>query len=124
MPLTSCSRDDDSTGAGLSRRNERSAREVPDRCQFAPEVVSALATVPFLLMLDSMKRARRKLAAAAGLVDGTELEARRQQRLQTVATLKQARTPLQVIEVAGRAAELAEAATAEAKRREPPARPS
>src|SRR5262249_6429294 len=77
-----------------------------------------------LLMLDSMKRARRKLAAAAGLVDGTELEARRQQRLQTVATLKQARTPLQVIEVAGRAAELAEAATAEAKRREPPARPS
>jgi Fe-S-cluster containining protein len=48
-------------------------------------------------------------------VGGRDLDARRVERLQTVQILKNARTPLQVIEVAMRAAELAEQAIEDAK---------
>jgi Fe-S-cluster containining protein len=70
-----------------------------------------------------MKRAKRK-PAAAGLVSGPELDARRQQRLETAAILQRGRTPLAIIEIAEHGARLAETATEQAKLREPPARPS
>lgn len=49
-----------------------------------------------------------------------ELDARRQQRLHTAATLKTARTPLAVIQLAADATELAEATTRAARTRVPP----
>lgn len=65
----------------------------------------------------------RKQGASGGLhpeVAGLELDARRVQRLGTVEILKRGRTPLQVIDVAERAAAVAEQAVDEAKRRDPP----
>jgi Fe-S-cluster containining protein len=70
-----------------------------------------------------MKRVKQK-PATAGLVSGSELDARREQRLETAAILQRGRTPLIVIEIAERGAGLAETATEQAKLREPPARPS
>jgi Fe-S-cluster containining protein len=70
-----------------------------------------------------MKRAKQK-PAVAGLVSGPELDARRQQRLETAAVLERGRTSLAVIEIAERGARLAETATEKAKLREPPACPS
>src|SRR5262249_38479726 len=65
----------------------------------------------------------RKQGASGSLhpeVAGLELDTRRVQRLETVEGLKTGRTPLQVIEVAERAAPVAEQAIDDAKRRCPP----
>ena len=65
----------------------------------------------------------RKQGASGGLhpeVTGWELDARRVQRLGTVEILKRGRTPLQVIDIAERAAAVAEQAVDEAKRLSPP----
>jgi Fe-S-cluster containining protein len=70
-----------------------------------------------------MRRVKQK-PAGAGLVSGPELDARRQQRLETATTLQRGRTPLQLIEIAEHSARLAETAVEQAKLREPPARPS
>src|SRR5262245_9144302 len=53
-------------------------------------------------------------------VSGAELDARRSQRLYTVGRLAQGRTPLQVIEVTGHAAAVADAAVEAALARDPP----
>src|SRR5262245_5352441 len=55
---------------------------------------------------------------------GAELDARREQREYTAGRLRAGRTPLEVIEVVGHAAALAEAAIAAVKARVPPRAPS
>jgi Fe-S-cluster containining protein len=65
----------------------------------------------------------QKSVPAKGLLgdlDGREFDVRRDGRVQTAEILKTDRTPLQVIEVAERAAELAEGAIAGAKKTFPP----
>jgi Fe-S-cluster containining protein len=66
------------------------------------------------------KGGSRKPPAAPAGAGGLELDARRSGRLQTAGILKPARTPLTVIAAAGQAADLAEGAVREAKRRWPP----
>src|SRR5437588_8624008 len=56
-------------------------------------------------------------------VDGLELDARRTQRLGTIEILRNGRTPLHVIEVAERAAALADQAIRSAIATHPPRRP-
>jgi Fe-S-cluster containining protein len=76
---------------------------------------------------DRQKRRRKATPASsprgpstgAG-VSGPDLEARRSQRLQTVELLRGGRTPLQVITVAERAANLADRAIAETAASDPP----
>jgi Fe-S-cluster containining protein len=72
---------------------------------------------------DSKGAPRRSTLPAKGLpqdLGGRELDARRAERLQTVQILKSGRTPLKIIEVAGRAAELAHEAIESAKGEYPP----
>jgi hypothetical protein len=57
-------------------------------------------------------------------VTGEDLDARRTQRLKTLALLKTERTPLQVIQIAEEAEQIAGAALTAAVLREPPRRPS
>jgi Fe-S-cluster containining protein len=98
--------------------------EVGGRCQLFAEFVPHWQRFFFSPILGTMKRAKQKPAAAAGLVSGAELDARRHQRLETAGILQRGRTPLAVIEVAQRAADLTASTTEEAKLRELPARPS
>src|SRR5262249_33877694 len=68
------------------------------------------------------KRGNSRAAPGLGLpegMSGLELDARRSERLATVALLKTGRTPLTVIEVAEKAAELAENAVQEARKKYP-----
>jgi Fe-S-cluster containining protein len=73
--------------------------------------------------------ARRSKAVAANPdpaafgVTGDDMEARRQQRLKTVALVKSGRTPLQVIQVGEEANQIAAQGLAVALTREPPRRP-
>jgi len=63
-------------------------------------------------------------AAAAGYaVTGADLEARRAERLSTLAILKAGRTPLQVVEIADTSEGIVTEALAAAIQREPPRRP-
>jgi hypothetical protein len=56
-------------------------------------------------------------------VTGEDLEARREQRLETVAILKNERTPLEVIRITEAAERITDAALSAATQREPPCRP-
>lgn len=69
------------------------------------------------------RAARKKNGSAKDVPEdlgGREFDARRTERLQTVQILQDGRTPLQVIEVADRATQLAEDAIARAERAYPP----
>ena len=70
-------------------------------------------------------RKRRVPQTAPGLgVSGAELEARRLQRLKTVAVLQTGRTPLQMVTVAEAAVTVADDAVRDALVRDPPRAPS
>jgi Fe-S-cluster containining protein len=72
----------------------------------------------------SRSQKKRDGDAALFAVTGEDLEARRAQRLRTLAILKTGRTPMEVIQVGAAAEETAATAVAAAREREPPRRPS
>jgi Fe-S-cluster containining protein len=69
-------------------------------------------------------RSTKREVADSLRVTGADLDARREQRLHTVAILNAGRTPLQIVEIGANAADRAESAVAAAVRRQPPRPPS